>query len=332
MSISNLFSQSLGSGTLQPITINEWNSIAGFAGGSVSSVSNTDGNLSIPDTTGAVSVNLANDISVLSLNIKDQYTLPLNAGTAGYILSSAGVGNTAEWIAPGGGSGGVSSVSNTDNNLVIDPSSGEVVVNLANSLSVQNEIIPNVSSASSVINVGSNNLTLAKSTTGTNDRFVVIGNNSGNGLTASGSSLVVIAGSDSCGADSNFESGVVVGCGSGYNMTGVDNVVVGNGSLSNANNISCAYNTVVGHASGLGISNGHENVLIGSNCGSGIIATSNLVVGNVVVGANSASSLSTDSANNVLLGNGVDLINSIYSSSFIVGSNTGNFPTNQSNI
>jgi len=315
-----------------------WNNVVnngggGGGGGAVNQVSNTDNNLNINPTSGDVVVNLANDINVQSLGITDQYTLPLIAGTAGYVLSSAGTGNTCEWVPNGGGGGGaVNEVTNTDNNLNINPTTGNVVINLSNTLSVQNEIIPNVASASSVINVGNNNLALAKGTTGTGDRFVVIGNNSGNGLTATGSSLVVIAGSNCCGADSNFASGVIVGNESGYNLTGIDNVIVGNGSMSDTNNVTSAYNTVIGHASGKGISNGHENILIGSNCGNSTIPSSTLVVGNVVVGANSAYSLQSDSGSNVLLGNGVDVIAPNYSSSFIVGSNNGTFPANQSNI
>ena len=97
MSIANLFSDSIGSNQLNPISIAEWNAIPGIASGSVASVSNTDGNLTIAPTTGAVVCDLANDVSIPdsltvgTANATGQFyfdtngnlTLPLNSNTTG---------------------------------------------------------------------------------------------------------------------------------------------------------------------------------------------------------------------------------------------------------
>ena len=104
MSIANLFSDSIGSNQLNPLSIADWNAISGLAGGSVASVSNSDGNLNIAPTTGAVVCDLEDDVSIadtltigtvnptgqFSFDSNGNLNLPLNSNTSGSTYIRAG--------------------------------------------------------------------------------------------------------------------------------------------------------------------------------------------------------------------------------------------------
>ncbi len=162
MSIANLFSDSIGSNQLNPLSIADWNAISGLAGGSVASVSNNDGNLNITPATGAVVCDLEDDVSIadtltigtvnptgqFSFDSNGNLNLPLNSNTSGstYIRAGDNSGtstNTIDmfcnWNPTTGVHGGKCFLSNTEAYIGIDG----VANSVTNYIAVNNTDNPN---------------------------------------------------------------------------------------------------------------------------------------------------------------------------------------------
>lgn len=121
-------------------TLLNWDT-GGGGGGGVNSVSNVDGTLSISPQQGNVVASINPNLSLSSLTITDQYILPSTIGTAGQVLAVPNSGNTLVWSSDAGGT--VDSVIAGSPNMIISPTTGNVVVNLSNSVDIETLTINN---------------------------------------------------------------------------------------------------------------------------------------------------------------------------------------------
>lgn len=213
--------------------------------GGVTSISNTDGNVSI---TGSSSVVINLDTSVTVDNITTTaltagtthisgYAMPTTAGTNGQVLTTNGT-NTAAWSTLP--SGGVSNVINTDSNLVITGTTTKTI-NMASDLTL------------------AGNLNLNG---GSDHAMVSIGLNAGNGALLSDG---VALGAYALGRLANTANTYNIGVGSeslANATTGcVANVGVGTSTLVNVNT-NATYNTAVGTNAGNTLNSGTSNNLM----------------------------------------------------------------------
>ena len=121
-----------------------------------------------------MSDNNSNAVQITSQNItmnannSNSYTLPTTRGTNGQALCIQNdlTGATSWQTVGGSGGGSVNQVSNTDNNLVVNPTSGNVVVNLAQNLSIAGGSIQMNASNNTNIGCGSLSVRDPISTTG----------------------------------------------------------------------------------------------------------------------------------------------------------------------
>ena len=159
-----------------------WATVGGESG--LNSISNQDGNLQISDTNGNVAINVSSNLSInnqincqnmtASGNIKSNslmasniaignsatnYQLPSAIGTNNYILTSNGT--NAVWQPSQGGTGTITSIINSDNNIQIQDNSGTVNMNMNGVVSIATQInapLMNCTNMTASGNITSNSL------------------------------------------------------------------------------------------------------------------------------------------------------------------------------
>jgi hypothetical protein len=111
----------------------------GGGGGAVASVSGGDANITVSPTTGAVIVTLASSIDVNQATVSNlvlptgSISLVASSGSAGNVITADGDGACTWQPIP---TAPVTSVDSGDNNIVVDPTTGDVVVSLSTAISV----------------------------------------------------------------------------------------------------------------------------------------------------------------------------------------------------
>jgi hypothetical protein len=167
MSINLLFSNPQEK--LTPINMNTWNALAGP--GSTIAVAGTTNEINVNTQGGTATVSLPNSVvfpssaTVPILNVNNSYTMPSSIGTPGQILSVPTTGSTLVWA--NDIVGNVNSVIAGSPNMVINPTSGNVVVNLSESvdittLTINNSYVmpSNIGTAGQVLSVPNSGSTL----------------------------------------------------------------------------------------------------------------------------------------------------------------------------
>jgi len=143
MSINLLFSNPQEK--LTPINMNTWNALAGP--GSTIAVAGTPNEIAVNTQGGTATVSLPNSVvfpssaTVPILNVNNSYTMPSSIGTPGQILSVPTTGSTLVWA--NDIVGNVNSVIAGSPNMVISPTTGNVIVNLSESVDITTLTINN---------------------------------------------------------------------------------------------------------------------------------------------------------------------------------------------
>ena len=266
----------------------------------VTSISCTDSNIVYSNSTGAVTSALADHITVSTVEgtnslICGAVHYPSALGDDGQFLGING--GAVEWLPPSG----VSELLNTDGNLTLSSSTGNVTIGLANDVTINNIFYVN-------------KIVTDVATQGTNSAVVSIGSGTLSNITNAATSMIMVGiGKNVMGNVASLAglNECVVG---GYSGTYLDasanyNVVFGNQSLADSWNIQSYNNVVLGTFCGQNIGNGSGNVLLGSNNFSESIGSAtNAIYDNIVVGhGNLSDKVYTGAHQNIVIGNNVVL-------------------------
>jgi hypothetical protein len=135
MSINHIFS----GGYYESVNPQAWSNIVngGGGGGSVVSVSGTTDQIAISGTNANPVVGFPNTgINTPALTVNSAYTLPSTIGTPNQVLAIPPSGTVCVWKNDSTGSGTVTNVSNSDNNLTITNGTTTPVINMANNVAI----------------------------------------------------------------------------------------------------------------------------------------------------------------------------------------------------